>query len=341
MPELFSLRSYKAGEAIYHEGDPAPQFFIVRQGSVRVHSRVHIMPDAELHAGDFFGTASALSGHPYTDSADVISAGAVIGSKSTQFGQLSTLSPGVAKKILLDFSEGIRVMNDALSNRYELSTPRLPQKKTDPPLESDNIRIYPAGSIIFNEGDTGDALFIIQSGQVRIAKKSAEDEMTLAYLKSGDIFGEMGLLENQPRSASAFAHTDCSLMRVEGDNFDQVMSQPAIVQRLAVMLAGRAWFLTRQLANSKIKDPKMRLIDIMVTCMEKENVIPSLQSYTMKDTADELFELAGMDTKAGTESLHALNAERKLSWDGENVKVVSGVDLFRADEVFWKFYRDE
>jgi CRP-like cAMP-binding protein len=68
------------------------------------------------------------------------------------------------------------------------------------------VRSYPAGAIIFREGDPGDSLHIIIEGSVRIAVLSpAGEEAAVALLGPGECFGDLALLDGRPRSASAIA----------------------------------------------------------------------------------------------------------------------------------------
>ncbi|OYV91090.1 MAG: hypothetical protein B7Z68_10995 [Acidobacteria bacterium 21-70-11] len=65
---------------------------------------------------------------------------------------------------------------------------------------------FPAGSVIFREGDLGREMFIIQKGHVRISLSVGDHEQEVAVLEKGDFFGEMALLEQSPaRSATAVA----------------------------------------------------------------------------------------------------------------------------------------
>ena len=64
-------------------------------------------------------------------------------------------------------------------------------------------RAYKPGEVIFREGDAGETMFIIQEGEVRIHKRVRDKETTLAVLKDGDFFGEMAIIDKEPRSASA------------------------------------------------------------------------------------------------------------------------------------------
>lgn len=82
------------------------------------------------------------------------------------------------------------------------------------PLSADD------GSIIVREGDTSDSMYIIVSGSVRIFK-AAEDgsQIDLIQLGEGDFFGELALLDNQPRSATAVATSPCQLFVVDQEAF--------------------------------------------------------------------------------------------------------------------------
>jgi CRP/FNR family cyclic AMP-dependent transcriptional regulator len=81
-------------------------------------------------------------------------------------------------------------------------------------LESQSMW-FGAGDLIIREESEGDALFVIKTGQVRIAKYDGRGtERELAILQKSEHFGEIALIENKPRSASAYAHTDCELLRL-------------------------------------------------------------------------------------------------------------------------------
>ena len=68
------------------------------------------------------------------------------------------------------------------------------------------VRNYSSGEILCREGDIGRALFIIESGQVEVVRKTADALMRrVAVLKAGDYFGEMSLIDEQPRTASVIA----------------------------------------------------------------------------------------------------------------------------------------
>lgn len=73
------------------------------------------------------------------------------------------------------------------------------------------IKEFTKGSVIFNEGDSGNVAYLIQEGAVNIVKNINDKKNVLATLNSGELFGEMAVISNSPRTAGAEAVTDCSL----------------------------------------------------------------------------------------------------------------------------------
>jgi len=97
-----------------------------------------------------------------------------------------------------------------------------------------------AGEHVFEEGDLGTEMFLIQEGKVEIYTGSGDDLRSLAIFERGDFFGEMSLLEDLPRSASARATTDTRLLRIDGSTFTQMLqSNPEIAVRMMRKLSRR------------------------------------------------------------------------------------------------------
>jgi CRP-like cAMP-binding protein len=76
-------------------------------------------------------------------------------------------------------------------------------------------RTYAAGETVFSEGSAGGEMYLIKEGVVTICS----GERTLDTLAAGDIFGEMALIGNEPRSATAVAATACCLLPVDEERF--------------------------------------------------------------------------------------------------------------------------
>ena len=100
--------------------------------------------------------------------------------------------------------------------------------------------VFKAGEFIFRENDPGDAMFIIEKGQVEIVKTIGGEERRLTLFEPGDFFGEMSILEDLPRGASARAVTDCKLLQIDHSTFDQMLREnPEIGIRMMRSLSRR------------------------------------------------------------------------------------------------------
>lgn len=90
--------------------------------------------------------------------------------------------------------------------------------------------------VIFKKGDPGDALYIVRRGAVAIKDGAVE----LSVAKAGDFFGELALLDNEPRSADAVAAEDTSLARLNGADFRELMARrPQIQERILRVVVRR------------------------------------------------------------------------------------------------------
>ncbi|MEW6775455.1 MAG: cyclic nucleotide-binding domain-containing protein [Bdellovibrionota bacterium] len=80
------------------------------------------------------------------------------------------------------------------------------------------------GTTVFKEGEKGDKLFIILSGEIRISKQiPGVGEEALAVLKQGAFFGEMALIDDSERSADAIANKSCKLATISREDFEQFL----------------------------------------------------------------------------------------------------------------------
>jgi CRP-like cAMP-binding protein len=85
-------------------------------------------------------------------------------------------------------------------------------------------RVHVAGEHVFREGSTGDEMYVVVTGTVRISKEiPGAGEEALTLLGPGSYFGEMAAIDDAPRSADAVAHTDCSLLAIRREDLDRVM----------------------------------------------------------------------------------------------------------------------
>ncbi len=100
---------------------------------------------------------------------------------------------------------------------------------------------YMADEVIFQEGDIGDELYILIEGEVLIVKsKDTPEEMVLATMKSGDYFGEMAILDDEPRSAAVVCKTKARLLVLKGEQLKELVYQmPEIAFEIFKVLTSR------------------------------------------------------------------------------------------------------
>jgi CRP/FNR family transcriptional regulator, cyclic AMP receptor protein len=83
---------------------------------------------------------------------------------------------------------------------------------------------HPLGTVIFKHGVIGEKLYVIVEGRVRITREvQGMGEEALAILGPGDVFGEMALLDDAPRSATARVHERCRLLAIHRDSFEDLL----------------------------------------------------------------------------------------------------------------------
>lgn len=101
-------------------------------------------------------------------------------------------------------------------------------------------RDFTAGTVLFSEGQPGDYMYVVQSGEVEIRRTVGEAERVIAILSAGEFFGEMAILNGRPRSATAVARTDARLVVIEGKTFEAMLrARPEIALRIIKTLASR------------------------------------------------------------------------------------------------------
>jgi len=92
-------------------------------------------------------------------------------------------------------------------------------RNTENRFEHEYIEDFEDGACIFEEGDTGRDLYIIQSGAVQIKKTTPKGKIEMAIFRKGDFFGDMALLQSLPRYASAYALGNTKLLILKPAGF--------------------------------------------------------------------------------------------------------------------------
>jgi len=99
---------------------------------------------------------------------------------------------------------------------------------------------FAAGTVLFEEGQAGDYMYVVQDGEVEIRRRVGDTERVLAILPPGEFFGEMAILNGRPRSATAIVRTPSRLLVIEGKTFQAMLrARPEIAMRIIKALGSR------------------------------------------------------------------------------------------------------
>ena len=199
-------------------------------------------------------------------------------------------------------------------------------------------RHFKDNEIVFSEHEPGHELHIIQKGKIKITKIVDNNEVLLAVLKPGDIFGEMAILENKPRNATAISFGESELLAVSKSNFEvMVKGNPQLGTKLITLLSERIWKAYRQLANILISNPLGRMFDMLLTVVE-ENRIPISHntSYSFEFGPDELIKMVGLTVDKGNLLIQKLFENKKFQLEDNKIVVTNLEELLKQVEFYKK-----
>ncbi|MGL5721892.1 MAG: Crp/Fnr family transcriptional regulator [Brevinema sp.] len=169
--------------------------------------------------------------------------------------------------------------------------------------------IYPPGAPIFIEREKGNSLYIVLEGQVKITKFLDGKDILLGIMRTKDIFGEMAILDNSPRSATATAADEpVTVLAINKENFAlYIQRHPEIARRIIELLSERIWLINRRLSNLLVTDTNARIYGALLILLQK-NRIPLQKglSYVFEMGAEDLARFIGLDHADGAKQVTQL-----------------------------------
>ncbi len=186
-----------------------------------------------------------------------------------------------------------------------------PQRALEIASSAVRKRVYEAGSVVFQEGDQGEALYIIARGLVKLSKVDLEGhEKTLAILQPPEFFGEMALLGHASRSATAVTLNEVHAYLLFDDDFRRLISDyPAISLNLTSTLAARLRGTNDEAQVLSYKDAQGRVAYVLLRLYRGGVVDLGGESALVRLTHQELANLAGTSRETVTRALKALEEE--------------------------------
>jgi CRP/FNR family transcriptional regulator, cyclic AMP receptor protein len=127
----------------------------------------------------------------------------------------------------------------------------------------------PKGTVLFQEGDPGKEMYVLQSGKVAISKQVRDVEKILATLGPGEFFGEMAIISNKPRNATATVAENARVLVIDPKTFEgMIRGNAEIAIRMIKKLADRLAEADAQIENLLLSDPSSRVIHHVLEACE-------------------------------------------------------------------------
>ncbi len=172
-------------------------------------------------------------------------------------------------------------------------------------------RIYEPGTTVFQEGDKGEALYMLRSGLVKLSKVDlGGHEKTLAILQPPEFFGEMALVGESTRSATALTLGEVAAYLLFNDDFRRLMADyPAVSLNLTTTLANRLRGMDDESQILSYKDAQGRVAYVLLRLYRGGVVDLDEERALVRLTHQELASLAGTSRETVTRALRALENE--------------------------------
>jgi CRP/FNR family cyclic AMP-dependent transcriptional regulator len=196
-------------------------------------------------------------------------------------------------------------------------------------------RRYAKGEVIFHQGDVGTALYIIRKGEVAIRLSSPDGkEVILALLDRGDFFGELALLDGEPRSTDAVAREETDLLSIQREDFRVFLNaRPKVALGLLANLSRLVRHVTQLVHDTTFLDARARLVRVLLELARNQGqqgsegvVIPQ------KLTQTELANLCGLTRESTNKWLRFYVREGLLAYEGGRITLVHPARLSREAE---------
>ncbi|MFZ5605207.1 MAG: cyclic nucleotide-binding domain-containing protein [Pseudomonadota bacterium] len=217
-------KNLKVGDALFKRGDYTNTFYTIVDGEVLADVDEAGTQKRTLGSGQFFGEMSLLSGQRRDT--------------SVYAGRDCVLveTPRRTMVKLLNSNESVRRGLDEVFIMRSLQANFAPDASFDqlaPIARKCEFKTFNRGDFLFNEGDSGETMFLIRSGSVILSRTSDGRELVFAQVPSGQYVGEAALMGNPVRMASARAAVFTETITIHRDSFRALISlAPALVNTI-------------------------------------------------------------------------------------------------------------
>jgi CRP-like cAMP-binding protein len=192
-------------------------------------------------------------------------------------------------------------------------------------------RTFQPGEMIFSEFEPGDTFYLIQSGRVELMKIIGDIERTLDILQPSEMFGEMAILENSPRSATAIALDAVKVLEFNSQNFEILMlGNPQIALKLLKMFTKRIYDSKRRFMTLTLDDPQAKIADVFLMLDETQpDIDKTTETREFNTTVEDVAHWAGMGVNETRDILNTFTTQRRLEIFSDRIVVKNINDFAR------------
>jgi CRP-like cAMP-binding protein len=189
---------------------------------------------------------------------------------------------------------------------------------------------FQPGDIIFCEYEPGDNFYLIQQGRVQIVKILGDIEKNIDVLYPGEIFGEMAILEGEPRSATALAVDKVKALEFNRENFEILMKgNPQIALKLLKLFTKRIYDQKRRFMILTLNDTEAKVADVFLMLSETQQVDDEeTDERTFTLTIDDIAHWAAISPDECRRVLNHFASQRRLELYDDRI-VVKNINEFQ------------
>ena len=192
-------------------------------------------------------------------------------------------------------------------------------------------KTFQQGDVIFCEYEPGDTFYMIQTGRVQIVKIFEEVEKTIAILNPGEIFGEMAILEEAPRSATAIAMDPVTALEFNQENFEILLQgNPQVALTLLKMFSMRVHDQKRKFQIQTLDDVEAKVADVFLMLSEHEPVdTTEVEKMEFRTSVDDVAHWAGISPEKCRQVINHFVNQRRVELYPERIVVRNINDFAR------------
>ncbi len=189
-------------------------------------------------------------------------------------------------------------------------------------LEHCQRRHYPRRTTVIQAGTVPDTLYYVLGGSVSVLGENNGHELVLAYLNRGEFFGELGLFEDDPRSATVVTREDTDTAEIPYTRFRELaMRDPEILMLLTRQIAARLRQTSRKVMDLAFVDVTGRIAHTLLDLAQQPDAMTHPDGMQLRITRQELARIVGCSREMAGRVLKELEERGLISAHGKTIVV--------------------